>query len=95
MQAVIKDWRTAPLHEKLRAMLGLLEKVTLTPALVAPSDIEPLLIMGISQQAIEDALLICACFNMISRIADAFNVTIPSAEGFARTADHLLDHGYV
>jgi len=75
--------------------LGLLEKVTLSPAEVSPSDIQPLLAVGISEQAIEDALIICAGFNTISRIADAFDVAIPSPEGFARTGAALLDHGYV
>jgi alkylhydroperoxidase family enzyme len=95
VQAVLSDWRTAPIDEKLRMMLGLLEKVTLSPAEVSPSDVQPLLAAGISEQAIEDALIICAGFNIISRIADALDVAIPSAEGFARTGEALLDHGYV
>jgi alkylhydroperoxidase family enzyme len=76
-------------------MLGLLEKVTLSPAQVSASDVQPLLAAGISEQAIEDALIICAGFNIISRIADALDVAIPSAEGFACTGEALLDHGYV
>lgn len=95
VQAVIDDWRTAPVSEKLRATLGLLEKVTCDPSLVTSSDMVLLLVQGISKCAIEDALLICACFNLISRIADAFDVAIPSAEGFAYTAEHLLGHGYL
>lgn len=95
MQAVNNDWRSAPIHEKLRATLGLLEKVTLTPALVTPADIQPLLTLGISPQAIEDALLVCAYFNIISRVADSFDVAIPSAAEFANTGTYLLDHGYL
>jgi alkylhydroperoxidase family enzyme len=95
VQAVTDEWRTAPVSDRLKAMLGLLEKVTLTPALVRPSDVEPLLAMGISKPAIEDGLLICACFNIIARIADALNVAIPPASGFLRTAEYLLEHGYL
>ena len=95
VQAVLSDWRTAPIDEKLRMMLGLLEKVTLSPAEVSSSDVQPLLAAGISEQAIEDALIICAGFNIISRIADALDVAIPSPEGFVRTGEALLDHGYV
>lgn len=79
----------------MRAMLGFLEKVTLFPAQVSSVDVFPLLEAGITEQAIEDALLICACFNTIARIADALDVTIPSEEGFAFTANGLLDHGYI
>jgi hypothetical protein len=30
-QAVYRDWRTAPVGEKLRAALGFIEKLTLRP----------------------------------------------------------------
>jgi alkylhydroperoxidase family enzyme len=95
VQAVLSDWRTVPIDEKLRMMLGLLEKVTLSPVEVSPADIEPLLRAGISKQAIEDAFIVCACFNIIARIADALDVAIPSTEGFAYTAERLLEHGYL
>ena len=93
--AVLDDWRTAPIDEKLRVTLGLLEKVTLTPGEVGPADIAPLRAAEISEQAIEDALVVCALFNMIDRMADALDVAIPSAEGFARTAERLLEQGYL
>jgi len=93
--AVLKDWRNAPIDEKLRATLGLLEKVTLTPWEIGPEDITTLREMGVSEQAIEDALVVCALFNIIDRIADALDVAIPSAEGFSRTAERLLEQGYL
>ena len=75
--------------------LGLLEKVTLTLWEVGPGDITPLRAVGVSEDAIEDALIVCALFNIIDRIADALDVAIPSAEGFARTAERLLAQGYL
>ncbi|GCE28970.1 hypothetical protein KDA_44540 [Dictyobacter alpinus] len=88
------DWRTAPIPEQLRATLGLLEKVTLSPNVLSSEDMLPVLATGVSAQAIQDALLICAGFNIISRLADALDVAIPSAEGFSRSAERLLTHGY-
>lgn len=76
-------------------MLELLEKITLDPDHVTPDDIRQVLATGVNKQAIEDALRICACFNIISRIADAFDVEIPSTEGFTRTGIQLLAHGYI
>ena len=75
--------------------LGLLEKVTLIPWEIRSEDITPLRAEGVSEQAIEDALVVCALFNIIDRMADALDVAIPSAEGFARTADRLLEQGYL
>jgi alkylhydroperoxidase family enzyme len=93
--AVLDNWHTAPIDEKLRRTLGLLEKVTLTPGEVSPADIAPLRAVGVSEHAIEDALVVCALFNIIDRLADALDVAIPSAEGFARTAERLLEYGYL
>ena len=95
VKAVLDDWRTAPLDEKVRVTLSLLEKVTLMPAEVGPDDVAPLRAVGVSEQAIEDALVVCALFNLIDRMADALDVAIPSVEGFAQTAERLLEHGYL
>ena len=48
-----------------------------------------------TEEDIEDALVVCVLFNIIDRMADALDVAIPSAEGFARTAERLLEHGYL
>lgn len=95
VEAVLDDWWTAPLDEKVRATLSLLEKVTLTPADVGPDDVARLRAVGVSEQAIEDALVVCALFNLIDRMADALDVALPSEEGFAQTAERLLEHGYL
>ena len=95
VQAVLADWHSAPIHPQLRAILELLEKVTLDPEHLTPDDIQSVLTSGVSKQAIEDALHICACFNIISRIADALDVEIPSTEGFTLTGIRLLAHGYL
>ena len=42
----------------------------------------------------KDALVICALFNIIDRMADALDVAIPSSVGFARTAERLLEETY-
>ena len=86
--------RSAPIDEKLRAMLGFLEKVTLAPGDVGPDDVLPLRNVGISEQAIEDALYICVYFNIIDRIADALNFFVPTQEAFALRVDMLLEGGY-
>jgi alkylhydroperoxidase family enzyme len=93
--AVLDNWLTAPIDEKLRVTLGLLEKITLSPGEIGSEDVTPLRAAGVSEDAIEDAIVVCALFNIIDRMADALDVTIPSAEGFARTAERLLEQGYL
>ena len=75
-------------------MLGFLEKLTLNPGSVSPLDVEPLRAVGLSNQAIEEAIHVCALFNMYDRIADALNFDIPDAKGFEAGAVMLLKFGY-
>jgi len=92
--AVLADWRTAPVHEKVRATLGLLEKVTLSPSEVGPEDVEPLRAVGVSEQAIQEALYVGFLFNVMDRLADAFDFYFPSAQGFKQNGRLLYTVGY-
>ena len=81
---MLADWRTAPIDEKLRATLGFLEKVTLSPADVDAADVAPLRAAGVTDQAIREALYVAFIFNVMDRLADAFDFDIPSAPGLRR-----------
>ncbi len=73
VQAVLDDWQTAPIGEELRATLGFLQKLTLTPADVSPADVNRVRAAGVSDQAIEDAIYVCFVFSVLTRLADAFD----------------------
>jgi alkylhydroperoxidase family enzyme len=92
--AVLEDWRTAPVNERVRATLGFLEKLTLSPAEVRSDDIAPLRSAGVSDRAIEEALYVCFLFNVMDRLADAFDFELPSARGVQKTARMLYKVGY-
>lgn len=94
VQAVLKDWQSAPISEKLRLMLGFLEKLTLIPQEVGTHNVRPLRAAGISDQAIEDAIYVCAFFNIIDRIADALHFNVPPTEMFVYRASVTLENGY-
>jgi uncharacterized peroxidase-related enzyme len=80
VKAILEDWRTAPVNERMRAILGFLEKVTLTPTEVGPEDIVPLKAAGIDDLAIEEALYVCFLFNLMDRLADAFDFHVPEED---------------
>ena len=94
MAAVLADHRTARIEPGLRAMLDLLQKATLTPAEVSPEDMEAARATGVSDGAIEDALAVCACFNLIDRVADSLGFDLPPAEVHAEYAGQFLAEGY-
>ena len=95
MDAVLEDWKTAPVDARTRATLGFLEKLTLRPDEVTPADIAPMRAQGLTDAAIEDAIHVCALFNIYDRLADSFEFEIPDAGDFALSATRLLKRGYV
>ena len=94
VQAVFEDWRTAPIGEPLRQMLGFLQKLTLTPAETKRDDIAELRATGLSDSAISDAIHICAMFNMIVRIADTLGFDVRERLGSVEYGAQALKRGY-
>lgn len=95
VEAVLSDWRTAPIDARLRATLGFLEKLTLNPEAVSAQDARALRTLGLREGAIEDAIHVCALFNVYDRLADSFEFAIPDQAGFAQSATSLLERGYL
>lgn len=94
MEAVFEDWRTAPVGAKVRAALGLLETLTLRPDDLGPADIAPLRAAGVSDEAIEDAIVVGSLFNVIDRVADGLGFEVPTEAAFDKAAGFLLKRGY-
>jgi len=92
---VLTDWHTAPLDPKLRATLGFLEKLTLTPGEVRAADLDPLRAAGVTDEAIEDAIQACVLFNVYDRLADSMNWYLPGPDGYAASGRSLMQHGYL
>jgi len=95
LQAVLADWRTAPVDPRLRATLGFLETLTLAPDEVRPADLAPLRAAGVTDEAIEDAIQVCALFSVYNRLADALGFHVPAGDGHAALARFVLKRGYL
>ncbi|NJM42021.1 MAG: hypothetical protein HC853_15360 [Anaerolineae bacterium] len=65
--------------------------MTLTPHELTQADVEAVRTAGASEAMIEEALHICAVFNMIVRVADSLDFEVPSLEGYGEAA---LQRGY-
>lgn len=92
---VLDDYKTAPISDKLRAMLGVIETVTRDPAALTVEDVRRLRALGISRQAIVDALYVTYCFNIYTRLADAMGWRVPTQVEFDKSAQILLKRGYL
>lgn len=94
VQAVLEDWRAAPIPEKLRVTLGFLEKMTLHPQDLGPADVVPLRKAGLSDEEIADAIHVAGAFNLINRLADALGWEMQKDVAVHRLTEFLLKVGY-
>ena len=91
--AVLADLESAPVEEPLRATLRMLGTLTAEGKLSA-GDMREVLAAGVTPQQVQDALAVCAAFNLTDRLADAFGFEVLSAEDFEAGANYLLKRGY-
>ena len=94
VRVVLDDWRSAPIPKRLEVTLGFLEKLTLTPGEVGPEDAQNLKKAGVNEKAIEEAVLVCFLFNVMDRLADAFDFHVPSEKVGRRFARVINVVGY-
>ena len=92
---VIADYKTAPIDEKLRATLGLLEKLTLTPDTLTPAHVRAVLALGVTREAIRDAFYVAFLFNTYDRLADTLGWELPDERYYPKAGQMLLKRGYL
>jgi alkylhydroperoxidase family enzyme len=95
MAPVLEDFRTAPIDEKVRAMLGLLETFTLRPDELTADDVRAVLGAGVSKAAIRDAFYVAFLFNGYDRLADTLGWELPEDRYYVKAGRFLLKKGYL
>lgn len=95
VQAVLRDYRTSPLPQSEKALLALVQKVNASAREVKLGDIEEVKRAGWSEEAIYDAITVCALFNFYNRWVDASGVRELSPEACRVSARELAARGYV
>jgi alkylhydroperoxidase family enzyme len=94
VRAVVDDYRSAPLSEAEKSLFGYLEKVNRAPASITFQDVELVRAAGWSDEAIYDAVFVCALFNFYNRWIDATGVQDLPEGAHALTGKRLAEHGY-
>jgi uncharacterized peroxidase-related enzyme len=94
VRAALADPDTAPIPERVRAMLRFLRKLTLEPEAVDADDVRALHALGLDDAAIEEAVYVATMFNVIDRLADAFDFKPNDDKGLRWVARILLKVGY-
>jgi uncharacterized peroxidase-related enzyme len=74
VEALRKDFRTAPISEQNKAMLQYVVKLTKDATQCSPADHEKLRAVGFDDRGILQITLIASWFNYINRVADSLGV---------------------
>ena len=91
---MLADYRSAPITEAERALLAYIEKVNGECAAVCQDDIDRLHEAGWSDEAIYDAVMVCALFNFYNRWIDATGVHDMTARDYEASGRRLATRGY-
>jgi uncharacterized peroxidase-related enzyme len=74
VEALQKDYRSAPISEQDRVMLDYVVKLTKDATRISPDDHAKLRATGFDDRGILQITLIASWFNYINRVADALGV---------------------
>lgn len=91
---MLTDYRTAPIDEKLRATLGLLETFTLRPDDLTAEGVRSVLDTGVAREAVRDAFYVAFLFNTYDRLADTLGWELPDESYYPKSGRFLLKNGY-
>jgi uncharacterized peroxidase-related enzyme len=74
VDALARDFRSAPISDQDRMMLEYVEQITLDATRISPADHDRLRAVGFDDRGILQITLIASWFNYINRVADALGV---------------------
>ncbi len=92
---MLKDYATAPISDAEKALFKFVTKVNRTSNQIASADIEEARQAGWSDEALYDAITVCALFNFYNRWIDATGVQDMPALGYQMSGRRLATEGYV
>jgi alkylhydroperoxidase family enzyme len=96
VDSVLNDMQTAPLTEKMKALLIIADKVRQDGRLVTSEDIELARNSGADDKAIHDTVLIAAAFCMYNRYVDGLGTWAPAeSEAYKESGVRLATRGYL
>jgi hypothetical protein len=94
VDAVLDDFRTAAISEKDRALFTFIEKVNRVSNQIGPHDIQTAVAAGWTEEALYDAITVCALFNFYNTWIDATGVADMPAELYEMSGERLATRGY-
>jgi hypothetical protein len=91
---VLEDFHSAPISDKDKAMFAFIEKVNRESNQVGPEDICAVVAAGWTEEAVYDAISVCALFNFYNTWIDATGVSDMPAFAYDMSGQRLATMGY-
>ena len=95
VDAVLTDHRTAPITGAEHALFRFIEKVNAESNQIQQDDIDAMKRAGWNEEAIYDAISVCALFRFYNTWIDATGVSDMPAASYAASGERMAAHGYV
>lgn len=94
IDAVLQDVHSAPISEKLKALLPIAAKVQRSGRHVTPEDIAHARVHGATDEDIHDTVLIAAAFCMYNRYVDGLGTRLPHEKSEYEEMGQRMSKGY-
>lgn len=95
VDAVLQDYRTAPIGDREKALFAFVEKMNRDSSRLRKEDLEEVKAAGWSEEALYDAITVCALFNFYNKWIDAAGVGDMTPAAYAASGERLAAFGYV
>jgi alkylhydroperoxidase family enzyme len=92
---VLADYRTAPIDDAHKALFAFIEKMNAQSNQIRREDVDRVTAAGWTDEAVYDAITVCALFKFYNAWIDATGVHDLPAAGYAMSGKRLATQGYV
>jgi alkylhydroperoxidase family enzyme len=95
VDAVLEDYRTAPINDREKALFAFVEKMNEQSNLIRREDVDRVIAAGWTEEAIYDAITVCALFKFYNAWIDATGVHDLPAGAYEMSGKRMAAQGYV
>jgi alkylhydroperoxidase family enzyme len=95
VDAVLDDYRTAPIDDREKALFAFIDKMNAQSNLVRRDDLDRVKAAGWSEEALYDAITVCALFKFYNAWIDATGVHDLPAAAYEMSGKRMAAEGYV
>ena len=91
---MLDDHANAPISDKEKALFDFIEKINRESPSITREDLDHLRELGWTDDALYDAITVCALFNFYNKWIDATGVSDMAAGAYEASGERLATRGY-